>query len=303
MTRVFSLLIFVVAGAGAGLGAVIDVRAQAPPTAPRQPHVVFVTGDDEYRSEISMPMIAAILEKRHGLKTSVAYARPIPQTKDRIEGLEALETADLMVMFLRYRALPEAELDRILAYVKSGKPIVAFRTSTHAFNYPAGSPHTDLNDGFGRDVFGQKWITHHGHTSTTMVALRPEAASHPILRGVTPFDARSWLYHVAPLNGPATLLLDGTAVNSERKQKLEQFPPLQPVAWTRDHNGGRVFFTTLGHPGDFEQASMRRLTVNGILWALGRDVPVGGADATPVTPYVAPEPFDLATGQPLKRRP
>jgi type 1 glutamine amidotransferase len=279
----------------------ISTRAQTRPNV--RPHVVFVTGDDEYRSEITMPMIAKILEARHGLRTSVAYAKPAPQTRDHIEGLDALETADLMVMFTRYRALPDAELNRIMAYVKAGKPIVGFRTSTHAFNYPAGNPHSDLNDGFGRDVFGQKWITHHGHTSTTAVALRPEAASHPILRGVTPFAAKSWLYHVQPLSGPATLLLDGTAVNSERKAKLDQFPPLQPVAWTREHNGGRVFFTTLGHPGDFEEASMRRLVVNGILWALGRDVPAGGADATPAEPFVAPEPFDLATGQPLKRKP
>jgi len=288
MTRVVSLFLLAVAAVGTGLG------AQAPTAPGRAPHVVFVTGDDEYRSEISMPMIAAILEKRHGMRTSVAYAKPTPQTKDHIEGLEALATADLMVMFLRYRALPDAALNQILTYVKSGKPLVGFRTSTHAFNYPAGSPHTDLNDGFGLDVWGQKWITHHGHTSTTTVALRPEAASHPILRGVTPFPAKSWLYHVLPLNGPATLLLDGTAVNSEKAQKAEQFPPVQPVAWTREHAGGRVFFTTLGHPGDFEQPSMRRLVVNGILWALGRDVPAQGADATPVTPYVAPESFDLS---------
>ena len=293
MTRPVSLLLLAIVGVAAGLG------AQAPATPTRVPHVAFVTGDDEYRSEISMPMIAAILEKRHGLRTSVASAQPIPQVKDHIQGLEALETADLMVMFTRYRALPDAELNRILAYVKSGKPIVGFRTSTHAFNYPAGSPHAELNDGFGRDVFGQKWITHHGHTSTTTVALRPEAAGHPILRGVTPFAAKSWLYHVAPLHGPATLLLDGTAVNSERKQKLDQFPPVQPVAWTREHNGARVFFTTLGHPADFEEASMRRLTVNGILWALGREVPPQGADATPVAPYVAPEPFDLSKPPPL----
>jgi type 1 glutamine amidotransferase len=298
MTRLLSVLLVTVAGVGLGL------RAQGPANAPRQQaHVVFVTGDDEYRSEISMPMIAAILEQRHGLKTSVAYARPKPQTKDHIEGLEALDTADLMVMFTRYRALPDAELNRILAYVKSGKPIVGFRTSTHAFNYPAGSAHTDLNDGFGRDVFGQKWITHHGHTSTTTVAVLPAAAGHPILRGVTPFAAKSWLYHVAPLNGPATLLLEGTAVDSERTKRFAEFPPVQPVAWTREHNGGRVFFTTLGHPGDFAQPSMRRLTINGILWALGREVPAGGADATPVTPYDAPEPFDLATGLPLKPRP
>jgi uncharacterized protein len=287
MKRRASLLLLIVA-AGAGLA------AQSRPATSRAPHVVFVTGDDEYRSEISMPMIAAILEKRHGLRTSVAYAKPTPQTKDHIEGLEALATADLMVMFLRYRALPDAQLNQILAYVKSGKPLVGFRTSTHAFNYPAGGPHTELNDGFGLDVWGQKWITHHGHTSTTTVALLGPAAGHPILRGVTPFAAKSWLYHVAPLNGPATLLLEGTAVNSERTQKFDQFPPVQPVAWTREHNGGRVFFTTLGHPGDFEEASMRRLAVNGILWALGRDVPAGGADATPVTPYVAPESFDLS---------
>ena len=108
MTRLLSLLL-VMAG--------VCLAAQSPPApAPsppaRGPHVVFVTGDDEPAPKISMPMIAAILEKRHGLRTSVAYARPTPQTKDHIEGLEALDTADLMVMFTRYRALPDAELNR-----------------------------------------------------------------------------------------------------------------------------------------------------------------------------------------------
>jgi type 1 glutamine amidotransferase len=295
MTRVVSLFLLAVAAVGAGLG------AQTPAKKVPAPHVVFVTGDDEYRSEISMPMIAAILEKRYGMRTSVAYARPRPQAQNHIEGLEALETADLMVMFTRYRALPDAELNRILAYVKSGKPLVGFRTSTHAFNYPAGSPHTDLNDGFGLDVWGQKWITHHGHTSTTAVTRQP-GATHPILNGVDDFAAQSWLYHVEPLNGPATILLNGRSVGSEKKDTTK-WPLAQPVAWTREHDGARVFFTTLGHPGDFEQPAMRRLAVNGILWALGRDVPKGGADATPTSPYVAPPPFDLATGEPLKRKP
>ena len=116
------------------------------PAQGRVPHVVFVTGDDEYRSEITMPMIAEILEARHGIKTSVAYARPIPQTKDNIEGLEALDSADLMVMFTRFRALPDDQLARITKYVASGKPIVGLRTSTHAFLYPEGSAHVALND-------------------------------------------------------------------------------------------------------------------------------------------------------------
>jgi type 1 glutamine amidotransferase len=268
--------------------------AQAPAPA-KPPHVVFVTGDDEYRSEITMPMIAAILEARHGFRTSVAKALPRPQTKDHIEGLEALETADLMVVFTRFRALPDAQLKRILSYVDSGKPMVGLRTATHAFLYPEGSPHQSLNDGFGRDIFGQKWITHHGHRSSTDVRIHDASRTHPVLQGVRPFHARSWLYHVTPLAGDDnTVLLDGTAIDSEKAGREQEFPPTQPVAWTRQYKGARVFFTTLGHPSDFDQESMRRLLVNGIYWALGRDVPAGGARVDIQGSYTTPESFDLS---------
>ncbi len=264
---------------------------------PRAPHVVFVTGDDEYRSEITMPMIAAILEKAHGFRTTVAYAKPKPQTKDNIEGLEALDTADLLVLFTRFRALPDHQLQRILRFVESGKALVGLRTSTHAFLYPDGHPQQGLNDAFGRDVFGQKWITHHGSRSSTEVAVHVASASHPILRGVGAFHARSWLYHVAPLNGAATILLDGTTTNSDKANRQVEFPPTQPVAWTRRYQLSRVFFTTLGHPEDFAQESMRRLLVNGIYWALGRDVPAGGANASVVGAYEPPPTFDLSKVQ------
>jgi len=274
------------------------VGAREQPSADVKPHVVFVTGDDEYRSEITMPMIAAILEARHGIRTSVAKAVPRPQTKDNIEGLEALDSADLMVMFTRFRALPDDQLQRILAFTGSGKPLVGFRTSTHAFLYPEDSPHRNLNDGFGRKVFGQKWIAHHGHRSSTRVTLYEPSRGHPILRGVTPFHARSWLYHVAPLHGDDnTVLLEGTSEGSEQAARQAEFPLKQPVAWTRTHNGARVFFTTLGHPDDFTHESMRRLVINAVLWALGRDVPPGGADVTVVGTYTAPETFDLSKVQ------
>ena len=272
---------------GRGFGPALHLSAQP------APHVVFVTGDDEYRSEITMPMIASILETRYGIRTSVAFAKPEPQTKTNIEGLDALQSADLMVMYTRFRALPEDQLAKILAYVESGKPIVGLRTSTHAFLYPEGHPREALNDGFGRDVFGQKWITHHGGQSMTDVTIPAANASHPILRGVVPFRARSWLYHVAPLNGAADVLLEGTTVSSNKTNRLSDYPPTQPVAWTRQYKQSRVFFTTLGHPEDFAAAPMRRLVVNGILWALGREVPTGGADATPVGAYSPPPTFEL----------
>lgn len=235
-------------------------------------HVVFVTGDDEYRSEFSMPMIARILEAKHGMKTSVAYARPTPQTNTYIEGLEALQSADLAVFFVRWRELPGAQLRLILEYLGSGLPLAGLRTSTHAFRYPKGSPHEPLNDEFGLDVWGQKWIRHHGAQSSTDVEA---VAEHPILRGVEPkFHVRSWLYVVEPLVGDCKPLLMGRAVNP---QGGKDWGP-QPVAWIKTYKEARVFFTTLGHPEDFRVESVRRLVVNGIYWALGKEVPAGGTD-------------------------
>jgi len=276
---------------GAALGSAVLVMHGAAAQS-GAPHVVFVTGDDEYRSEVTMPMIAEILEKRHRFRTSVAYARPTPQDNHHIEGLEALDTAEVMVMFTRFRALPEDQLQRILRFVESGKGIVGLRTSTHAFQYPEGHPRHALNDSFGLDVFGQKWITHHGSQSSTTVSI-PAGMTHEILTGVSAFPARSWLYHVAPLNGDATVLLEGISVNSNKTAKPE-YPPTQPVAWTRSYKQSRVFFTTLGHPEDFAQPSMRRLVINGIYWTLGRAVPRDGAEERPVRPYSPPETFDLS---------
>ena len=132
------------------------------------PHVVFVTGDCEYRSEISMPAIANILEKRHGMRTTVCYAidpktgKNAPKYLKNIEGLEALADADLAVFFVRYRQLPDDQLRRIIDFAKSDKPMIGLRTATHAFSYTEG-PNARWNDGFGKEFFGQTLLRHHGH--------------------------------------------------------------------------------------------------------------------------------------------
>lgn len=257
----------------------------ASPGLAQTPHVAFITGDDEYRSEFSMPMIANILEAKHGMRTSIAYSRPTPQSNKDIEGLEALKTADLAVFYLRWRELPDDQLKLILDYVESGKPIVGLRTTTHSFRYPEKNPHARLNDGFGIDVMGQKWIRHHGHYSSTDVRTVPEQAGHAVLRGVrTPFHVRSWLYVVDPLHGDSQPLLMGQAINPQNN--IDYGP--QPVAWTKTYKGARVFFTTLGHPEDFQLEAVRRLLINGIYWALGREVPAGGVEAGIVGEYDPP---------------
>ncbi|OJW20226.1 MAG: hypothetical protein BGO49_04785 [Planctomycetales bacterium 71-10] len=279
------------------------------------PHVVFITGDEEYRSEESLPMLADILHKSHGFRVSVCYAldskgKIDPNVLTNIAGLEALDDADLVVMFTRFRKLPDDQLDRIKKYADSGRPMMGFRTASHAFRYD-GPPHAaEMNESWERKVFGQKWITHHGHfgdglEKLTAVSVVPSAADHPILRGVTsPFEVESWLYHVEgggdSLEGECTKLLTGKASKSGHAKEFDRFPETNPVAWTKTHVGAsgkpaRVFFTTLGHPFDFKAEPMRKLALNGIFWALGKegDIPAGGVKADFASPY---EPHNSGVG-------
>jgi len=268
-------------------------------TAAEKQHIVFVTGDEEYRSEESMPMMAKILAEQHGFRCTVCYALADdgtinPTRLDNIAGLEALKTADLMVMFTRFRALPDDQLQLILDYANSGKPMIGFRTTSHAFLYKS-SPNNKWNDAFGRNIFGQKWITHHGHekgeflTAVTPIA---EQKDNPILRGIEPFSVPSWLYHVTgggdKLEGDCTLLLEGKSLVSghEKAKRTERYPTTQPVAWTKGYMGtsgktAKVFFTTLGHPHDFRADAMRKLVVNAVYWSLGREaeIPATGSKA------------------------
>jgi type 1 glutamine amidotransferase len=279
-----------------------SMEPAAAPEEDNRPYIIFVTGDEEYRSEESMPMLARMVERELGVRTKVLFAQDSagivnPNVTDNIPGLEALDSADMMVCFLRWRNLPDDQAKHILNFAESGKPMVGFRTSTHAFRYKDDSLRQHLNNDWPTAVFGQQWITHHGHfddghAPLTSVALVEEMQS-PILNGVQPFEAYSWLYHVDGgkwnINPKTKHLLRGTSLrsNHEAGGRLDQFPKTNPVAWTNDYKGARVFFTTLGHPFDWKNDNMRRLTLNGIAWALGREegIPSGGFDPTIVGTY------------------
>lgn len=239
-------------------------------------HIVFVCGEDEYESEKTMPLIAEEAARKHGAAVTVLTAYPSAADPADIPGLEALQTADLAVFYIRFRQLPEEQFRYIRDYVEAGKPVMGLRTSTHAFQYPEGHPLERWNDGFGIDVLGAPWIRHFGHSSTTGVSIAWGADEHPVLKGVnTHFECRSWLYQVLPYPPEgATVLLNGTTINPENNgwSYTAETPRVHPVAWTRTHAyGGRVFTTTMGHPDDFELSSFRRLLFNGIHWAVGAE--------------------------------
>ncbi len=249
-----------------------SVRASADA---RKPLVVFVAADQEYGSEETMPVFARELEKHYGMRTKVLKAYPDQNTADNIPGLEVLKEADLAIFFMRWQLLPKDQVQYFDDYLKSGKPLVAFRTSTHAFNYPKGNELERWNafgsfalgapPGWGGDHF------HYGHESSTDVTYIPAARKNPILKGVeTSFHVRSWLYHTLPKFPPpdANALLMGKSVNPDKAATDN------PVAWTwKNGFGGRVFVTTMGHPEDFRVESVQRLVINGIHWALGKRIP------------------------------
>jgi len=271
----------------------------------RPPYIVFVTGDEEYRSEESMPMLAAILKRDFGFKVTVLYAvnsqgEIDPYALDNIPHTEVLDDADLMVMFTRFRKLPPEQLAPILRYAESGKPVVGFRTATHAFRYDGGELAAKMNEAWPKDLFGQCWITHHGHFGDGLeylTAVEPVPnPDEPILRGVKPFLAYSWLYHVEgggdTLTGDCKPLAIGRTLKSSHAARHDRYPATNPVAWTKirktaSGKEGRVFFTTLGHPFDFKDDSMRRLALQGILWALGQEerIPAEGVSVEFASPY------------------
>ena len=281
-----------------------------------KPKIVFVIGDEEYRSEESMPMLAKILKRELNADITLCFSVNKegfidPNRLDHIEGLEALKDADLMVVFARFRALPDDELKLIKDYAESGRPMVGFRKATHTFLYKEDSPNVNMNNEWPTKVFGQQWITHHGHFEDghgklTEVTILPEAKT-PILNGLKPFEAYSWLYHVDggdwKLYGDSKPFLQGRSLISahEKAGKLDKFPLTNPVAWTKTYTGesgkaSRVFFTTLGHPYDFKLEEMRKLALNGIYWALGKEkmIPKNGVNAEPVDTY---EPSNSGFGE------
>lgn len=261
----------------------------------RGKHVVLVSGDEEYRSEEAMPQLAKILATHHGFKCTVLFAidptdgTVNPNRQDNIPGLEALAGADLMVLFTRFRNLPDEQMKHIVSYVESGKPIVAMRTATHAFQIK-DSPtwqrwswnSKEWDGGFGRQVLGETWINHHGQhgKQSTRGVIAPGKEKHPILRGIR--EGSIWgptdVYGVkGPLPADAEVLVLGQVLTgmtpTDQPVEGKQNDPMMPVAWTRawktpSGKTSRIFTTTMGSSQDLVSEGFRRLLVNAVYWAL-----------------------------------
>ncbi len=257
-------------------------------------HLVLVSGGEEYRSEQMLPQLGKILAARHGFKCTVLFAvDPAIGTIDptccsNIPGLEALGSADLMIVFTRFRNLPDRQMRHIVEYVASGKPIVGIRTATHAFNIPAGKTYAmysfnskDWKGGFGRQILGETWIRHHGAhgKESTRGVVAPGAENNPIVRGCEDIWGPTDVYAVRlPLPGDSKQLVLGQVLSgmkpTDKPLEGPKNDPMMPVAWTKTYQGaqgqtGCVFTTTMGSGPDFLSEGFRRLLVNAVYWCVG----------------------------------
>lgn len=233
-----------------------------------KPHVVFLMSEEpnNYEAHKTIPVFAKMLHDRYGCRCTVLQGEGEPGSF-RFPGLKAIETADLLVMFFRRRALPDEQLAMIHAHLAAGKPLVGIRTANHAFSV-TGS----VAEGHGKwwefvpDVLG---CGNHGYGSARLgadVNIVPEAAKHPILSGIAfeKWHSNGCLYFVAPIDKKATVLLRGSVEGKT-----------EPIAWTRKYNASRVFYTSLGYPDDFKESQFRALLVNAVFWAMDKPVPAG----------------------------
>ncbi|MCC7084402.1 MAG: ThuA domain-containing protein, partial [Pirellulales bacterium] len=240
--------------------------------------------------------LGKILAVHHGFDCTVLFAiNPDdgtidPNRGDNIPGLEQLDAADLMIIFTRFRKLPDEQMKHIVDYVNRGKPILGMRTATHAFNLPDNSTYGQYgwkskrwDGGFGRQVLGETWISHHGShgKQSTRGIIATGMESHPILRGIR--DGDIWgptdVYGVRlPLPDDSRPLVLGQVLEGMQPTDSPlagaKNEPMMPVAWTKTYatpegNRGRVFTTTTGASQDLLSEGVRRLLVNASYWAVG----------------------------------
>jgi hypothetical protein len=264
--------------------------------------VVLIAGDDEYHSEEMLPQLAKILAERNGFDCTVLFSiNPAdgtidPHARRNIPGLEILPSADLLILFTRFRDLPDDQMKYLFDYVEAGKPIIGLRTATHPFQletsqtyarYSWNSKISGWEGGFGRRFLGETWVAHHGNHGKqgTRGMFASAAQDSPLLRGiktgeiVVPVDVYEIRLPPAPTLQPLLLgqVLSGLKPTDPPVAGRVNDPML-PVAWTYTYTAesgktGSAFVTTLASSDAFLNPGLRRLLVNAAYWAAGLPVP------------------------------
>jgi type 1 glutamine amidotransferase/nicotinamidase-related amidase len=235
-----------------------------------RPRVALLVAEDEYKTEETLPVFAAGYLGRE-FRTSFIFGSET--NRNDLPGLDQIDDADVLFVSVRRRVLPKVQLDRIRKFIEAGKPVVGIRTASHAFALRADMAAVEGCEEwttFDPDVLGGHYTGHYGPAPNVAITVAERAGATPILSGIDVNQIAGFghLYKVNPLAPSAKPLLVGQIPDQ----------PAEPIAWTNTNKyGGRVFYTSLGHPDDFKQESFNRLLVNALRWASSRETPAAAA--------------------------
>ena len=263
-------------------------------------HIVLVSGDEEYRSEETMPMLAKILSHRHGFDCTVLFSWSKdgkyidPNNAAGVKGWDQLAKADLMIIGTRMRTVTPEDAKPMIDFLNAGKPVVGYRTSTHAFK-GSGKFDTISAGEWGRKIVGEQWVNHHGKHKGQGArgVIEPANKDHAILNSVKDIFGPSDVYGVKHLTDKDTILLRGAVTETldpaSKNVTGKQNDPMMALAWLHPYtapNGtkGQSFCTTMGASVDFLSEDLRRLVVNASYHLLGLKV-LDKADVDYVDPF------------------
>ncbi len=231
----------------------------------RRPHLVVMIGEESNHTRWTLPTFVESWLERDFV---VDYVFADQENPRMFPGIELVRTGDVLLLSVGRRALAREQLALIRQFVAAGKPLVALRTSSHAFDIRDALPEgADTWPEFDREVLGGNYHGQHQNpdvgTARTWVCTASDAARHPVLQGVIrdPYPIASALYKTGPLRPSTEVLIWGW---------VDEQQPREPVAWTNQTAaGGRVFYTSLGHPSDFQRPEFHQLLANAVRWAAG----------------------------------
>lgn len=232
-------------------------------------HVVFMIGEQEYETARTLPRFVQQELVPRGVVCTFAHVSE--HDSNHFGGLDDLKHADVLLISVRRRTPPADQMDAIRQFIQRGGAVVGIRTASHAFDRePPDAGHRRWET-FDRDILGGHYLGHYSNKPPldppSEIRLVEDKKAHPILRGIerASFISTSHLYKNQSMSPRASILLNGFIGGRDVKE---------PVAWTHASSwGGRVFYTSLGNPRDFEIQPFRRLLLNAIYWAAERNAP------------------------------
>ncbi|MFO7776480.1 MAG: cysteine hydrolase family protein [Candidatus Hydrogenedentota bacterium] len=143
-----------------------------------RPHVVLIASEDEYRAEDTLPEFGRKLRDDFDFKVSMLHANP--DDRHDVPGMKALYGADAAILYARRHALKPNQMEALRDYLEAGKPLIALRTSSHAFDTRGETPDDRVDwPEFDGEVLGGSYSGHHGSDTTTRVDVVPARRAIP----------------------------------------------------------------------------------------------------------------------------